>query len=486
MRARRIYDFENFSIESLWISVRPDWLPRSISVILIANIYHSTSCNAEDNLELYNHIQSNVDLFLLDHPDALVMICGDFNPATTGFNANRVKQLSGLRQIIKVPTRGEAILDWCLINMKHLNFEIIQLPAVGSSDHNSILVKGYLHRVSKPSNDRIWKRDLRDSNINFFGQWITNYDWSPIFETVDCEAKYNEFNIVMSTMIEHFFPKKQLKTRKSDKAWLTQSLKFSIRRRQRALYLYGKTSQIFKFWRNRVQQEAKSARNKFYHQTVKKLKNSNPTKWWKEIKALGGLSSEQSSFYQLLSEENPDFTALAESYNDFLVSLTAHFEPLVCCQQIEGIEVPDDFLVNPGQVYSALRCIKIAKSPGPDDIPNKLLKTFAFELAPVISDIYNASMLQGTFPSKLKRMFVVPIPKVSPPNTIEEDLRPISLTSQVAKIMEGFTLESLLSQIMDKLDPKQFGLPKKSTTQALVYLMHQIHSALDFLLQKRF
>ena len=127
------------AIESLWISVRPDWLPRSISVILIANVYHSTSRNAEDNLELYNHIQSNVDLFLLDHPDALVMICGDFNPATTGFNANRVKQTSGLRQIIKVPTRGEAILDWCLINMKHLNFEIIQLPAVGSSDHNSIL-----------------------------------------------------------------------------------------------------------------------------------------------------------------------------------------------------------------------------------------------------------------------------------------------------------------------------------------------------------
>ena len=92
MRARRIYDFENFSIESLWISVRLDWLPRSISVILIANIYHSTSRNAEDNLELYNHIQNNVDLFLLAHPDALVMICGDFNPATTGFNANRVNR----------------------------------------------------------------------------------------------------------------------------------------------------------------------------------------------------------------------------------------------------------------------------------------------------------------------------------------------------------------------------------------------------------
>jgi hypothetical protein len=56
-------------------------------------------------------------------------------------------------------------------------------------------------------------------------------------------------------------------------------------------------------------------------------------------------------------------------------------------------------------------------------------------------------MLQGTFPEKLKRSFVVPIPKVSPPNSIEEDLRPISLTAQVAKIMEGFTLESLLLEV---------------------------------------
>ena len=88
-------------------------------------------------------------------------------------------------------------------------------------------------------------------------------------------------------------------------------------------------------------------------------------------------------------------------------------------------------------------------------------------------------MLQGIFPEKLKLSFVVPIPKVSPPNSIEEDLRPISLTAQVAKIMEGFTLESLLLEVLDKLDPKQFSLTKKSTTQALVYLMHQIHVGLE-------
>ena len=45
--------------------------------------------------------------------------------------------------------------------------------------------------------------------------------------------------------------------------------------------------------------------------------------------------------------------------------------------------------------------------------------------------------------------------------------------------MEGFTLKSLMSDVGHQLDPKQFALPKKSTTQALVYLLHVILASLD-------
>ena len=112
-------------------------------------------------------------------------------------------------------------------------------------------------------------------------------------------------------------------------------------------------------------------------------------------------------------------------------------------------------------------------------IPNKIPKTFAFEFAPVIADIFNTSMKQGIFPDQLKRSFVVPIPKVSPPSSIEDDLRPISLTSQVSKVMEGFVLKPLTSEVAHKLDPKQFALPTKSTNHALVYFLHLVLSALD-------
>ena len=46
-------------------------------------------------------------------------------------------------------------------------------------------------------------------------------------------------------------------------------------------------------------------------------------------------------------------------------------------------------------------------------------------------------------------------------------------------LMEGFTLDSLLGEVSGKLDTKQFAMPRKSTTQALVYLMHLIHAGLD-------
>ena len=88
-------------------------------------------------------------------------------------------------------------------------------------------------------------------------------------------------------------------------------------------------------------------------------------------------------------------------------------------------------------------------------------------------------MTKGTFLKALKRSIVEPVPKVSPPKSIKDDLRPISLTSQIAKVMEDCTLDKFFPEVVNKLDTKQFALPKKSTTHALVYLLHSILVALE-------
>ena len=88
-------------------------------------------------------------------------------------------------------------------------------------------------------------------------------------------------------------------------------------------------------------------------------------------------------------------------------------------------------------------------------------------------------MVQGYVPVFLKQSEVVPVPKCSPPKVVEQDLRPISLTPHIAKVMEGLTLDSFFMQVCDKLDTHQFALARKSTTHALVFLLQVILEALD-------
>ncbi|CAB4023586.1 Hypothetical predicted protein, partial [Paramuricea clavata] len=119
------------------------------------------------------------------------------------------------------------------------------------------------------------------------------------------------------------------------------------------------------------------------------------------------------------------------------------------------------------------------KSVGPDYIPNRVVKEFAHELAPIIKDIYNQSMKEGYIPELLKSSIVIPVPKINPPRTIENDLRPISLTCTIAKVMEGFTCTRLLPQLEDKLDPRQYARKNHSTTDALLYTLQAIYEAVD-------
>ena len=130
-------------------------------------------------------------------------------------------------------------------------------------------------------------------------------------------------------------------------------------------------------------------------------------------------------------------------------------------------------------MYHSSKKIKVHKTPGPDDIPNRFLRDFALELSPVLSDIYNSTLKEGRIPELPRSSIVSPIPKIIPPKKIEADLRPISLTPQMAKVMEGFILEPLLDDITDKIDPCQIAMKSRSTTQALVLVLHNILEALD-------
>jgi len=79
-----------------------------------------------------------------------------------------------------------------------------------------------------------------------------------------------------------------------------------------------------------------------------------------------------------------------------------------------------------------------------------------------------------------KRPNVTPVPKVATPIDITKDLRPISLTPTVSKVLESFVGQWILDELDGKLDGRQYGALKgRSTTHKLVDILHHWHQALE-------
>ena len=179
---KRLVDFELPDVESLWLTIRPFRLPRAVSVILLGGVYHPPRNGSDENKILLEHIQNNVDSFLFKHPDGLVVVCGDFNPLSTGITKQQTNLSTGLVQVIKVLTRDSGTLDWCLTNRPRSFSPPKQLPKIGTSDHYAVLILPRPESSEKSSTiSSLLKRILRPSKVDVFCRWITQHDWGNLF-----------------------------------------------------------------------------------------------------------------------------------------------------------------------------------------------------------------------------------------------------------------------------------------------------------------
>ena len=162
-------------------------------------------------------------------------------------------------------------------------------------------------------------------------------------------------------------------------------------------------------------------------------------------------------------------------------SVTFPLSPLTSADvsRISVDVIPEDLLSTVREVQEALNSIKVRKSPGLDGIPNVLLKSLSFDLALVICELYNSSLREGFIPPLLKSACVRPLPKKRPAQSVNNDIRPISLTCQISKVMEGLTLSRLAPSVLADLNAKQYATPGKSTEQAIAYILHLVLENLD-------
>ena len=134
-------------------------------------------------------------------------------------------------------------------------------------------------------------------------------------------------------------------------------------------------------------------------------------------------------------------------------------------------------------VAKMLRHIKAHKAPGPDEIPARLLKEAADQLAPMLTTIFQASYNQGTVPTAWLQADVVPVFKQGEP-AAPSNYRPMSLTAICCKLMEHIMQSNIMRHLDSHsiLNDAQHGFRKKRSCETQL-LTADIHKALDNNLQ---
>ena len=283
-------------------------------------------------------------------------------------------------------------------------------------------------------------------------------------------------------MIDTYFPMKTTKIHSKDKPWVTPYFKDLINQRQSALH---RNSDKYKNLRNKVNRERTKLRKQFFCNKIDQLTNNDPKQWWRHVKDVGLTKQENTSVLKGLANATSDgnMELLAENINIFFWSVSSDLPPLPkdnIYSKIDSSNVPDKFIIRVEQVKRNLSRIKLGKAPGPDGITSWMLRDLAPVLAPPITSLFNASIRDGFVPPAWKCANITPLPKKCPPQKIESDLRPVSLTSLLAKELERIIAPWIKDAIGENIGELQFGNAKGvSTTHMLVKMLDSWHKALD-------
>ena len=136
-------------------------------------------------------------------------------------------------------------------------------------------------------------------------------------------------------------------------------------------------------------------------------------------------------------------------------------------------EIPQ---VTVDEVKDLLAQMVTSKSNIKGDVPAKLLKQFAEQIAIPVADVINSSLKQGIWPNIFKLEIVTPVPKVYPSKNIDE-LRNISGLLNLDKIAEKIISKLMIGDMKSKIDPSQYANQKGLSIQ------HYLVSVIDKILQ---
>jgi hypothetical protein len=132
------------------------------------------------------------------------------------------------------------------------------------------------------------------------------------------------------------------------------------------------------------------------------------------------------------------------------------------------------------KVEAVLKALPSDKAPGPDGIPNRLLKHCSITLRGYLATLFNACITQGYHPKVFRESNTVVLRKPQKPRyDVPKAYRPIALLNTMGKVLEKIIANRLsrAAEAHHLLPEEQMGArPKRSTISAVELVTEQVYT----------
>ena len=480
-------------LEVVWAILKSNLQSIRRKNILLCSFYSPP--NSRKNGQLIDHIAETYNQLKIQHPEAAFILSGDKNDLDVG------KLLAinpSFSQIVTKNTRKENILTVIITDLKALYHNPIIIPPIEvdmesdgvPSDHSGVLAVPVStgQSLRKPVKTKTTVRPMPESLINKFGEALTKIDWSILSKELEPSEMVRIFEDQTQTLINNTFPSKTVTMSDFDKPFITEELKKLKRCRQRVYRKHGRSEKYLEL-KKLFDQKLKNEAEKYRQKILRKVMEGTRISSYGALRKLEqGEYFHQSKVFTLPNHEAAGLSPLqsAEKLADFFSCISQEFSPLdvqKCSPKVKALLVDAKTQKTPVlQPYEVYARINKSKKPGstiPGDLPVKLVKEFAVELAEPVCKIFNNITSSAKYPRQWVNEYQIAIPKILSPQS-EDDLRNIASTAYFSKIYESFIGDWIFPFIGPYIDPAQCGgLKGSSITHYLIRLLHFVHMFAD-------
>ena len=430
---------------------------------LVGSIYRSTASSPENNAKLLNLIEKANEIV----GDNRLLLLGDFNVPRINWEEKDLKQGARnieinvldtindcflhqhVREITRRRNEEESTLDLIFTKEEEDVKNIKVLPPLGESDHDIVVADYVSEWISKVEYKP--RRMYHKGNYDRIIEELGRINWEVEFENKTVHESWDIFKIKLKALIEEYIP--MTKHKDYNEPWMNGKL---MRHWKRKYFAWKRFTESQSYQRYR---EYKRETNVFKKQT-RKAKRAY------EKKLAKGIRNNKRAFFRYVNSKltvRPEITEMKNELGELFGNdkdicdiLGKYFNSVyipqnnddmpemetLCEQEIQAIRITRE------AVQKKLEKLNVTKSCGPDNMhPMVLQKTASVACIP-LELIFKKSLVDGECPEDWRSANVTPIHKKGD-RTDPSNYRPVSLTSQVCKVMESLIRDHVLNHLTE-------------------------------------